>query len=78
MISFTAFTEFKQQFMWYKDREDRSSHQPLWHTVSVCRKLIKESRTPPLRTVVRREQVLPLTETLAYHDPTDNHSVARK
>ncbi|GBM70745.1 Anillin [Araneus ventricosus] len=40
------------------DREDRSGHQPLLHTVSVYRKLIKESRTPP----VRHEQVPSLTE----------------
>ncbi|CAL1294204.1 unnamed protein product, partial [Larinioides sclopetarius] len=40
------------------NREDQSSHQPLLHTVSVYRKLVKESCTPPSRL----EPVPPLNE----------------
>ncbi|CAL1294218.1 unnamed protein product [Larinioides sclopetarius] len=44
------------------DGEDRPTHQPLSYTVSFYRKQKQDSRTPPLRTIVRREQVAPLTE----------------
>ncbi|XP_055953827.1 anillin-like [Argiope bruennichi] len=44
------------------DGEERAGHQPLSYTVSFYRKQKQDSRTPPLRTIVRREQVPPLTE----------------